>query len=66
MEKQFVLFFVFLDKDVPFSKDRSLFSRRLEALNTERLQSVGLIIIRPKIRPFEDIPTENRPIGRYV
>lgn len=54
MEKQFVLFFVFLDKDVPFSKDRSLFSRRLEALNTERLQSVGLIIIRPIIRPKTD------------
>ena len=28
-------------------------------MDINRQQSVGLIIIRPKIRPFEDIPTEN-------
>ena len=33
-------------------------------MDINRQQSVGLIIIRPKIRPFDGVPTENSPIGR--
>ena len=40
-------------------------------MDIERQQSVGLIVIRPKkntirpkIRPFDDVPTENSPIER--
>ena len=59
-------FFVFLDKDVPFSKGRSLYFKETGGVEY-RKTTIGRFNHNPtEIRPFEDIPTENRPIGRYI